>query len=324
MPERREGFLGQSGMLLLAALIACSDGSTGPSVTFTHPALTTIVAVTAPGRPYGVAISKQGRTYVSLLDNNTVIQDSALPVDNLLAPIAVGLVPPHVVFNPAGDRAYVTNQSGQSMSVINVATGTAIATVPLGHDGFNLITSRDGGKVFVSVATGQVYVVATGTNAIVDTIHFGPAVNGFARHPTQNLIYISSRDGGNVSEVNAGTNAVVRTFTTGGLPQRLAVSPDGKELLVANEMNGLEIWNLGTGTRDTALAIGAYGLDLSPDGLKAYLTDGPGGHITIVDRLARAVDTVLTIGGITRNVAFDHEGKTAVITNEGDFVTVVH
>jgi hypothetical protein len=49
-----------------------------------------------------------------------------------------------------------------------------------------------------------------------------------------------------------------------------------------------------------------------------------GRHITIVDRLGRAVDTALTIGGITRNVAFDREGKTAAITNEADFVTVVH
>ena len=323
MRERRATIQPQTGLLVVAALIACG-GSTGPSVTLTHPALTGIGSVSAPGRPYGVAISRQGRTYVSLLDVSEVVQDAALPVDALLSPIPVGVQPPHVVFNPAGDRAYVTNQAGQSMSVIDVSAGTVIATVPLGNDGFNLITSRDGGKVFVSVATGQVYVVDAGTNAIVDSLQFGPAVNGFARHPTQNLIYISSRDGGNVSEVNAGTDAVVRTFTLGGLPQRLAVSPDGNELLVANEVNGLEIWKLGTGQRDTTIAIGAYGLGLSPDGLKAYVTDAHGGHITIVDRLTRAVDTVLTVGGITRNVAFDREGKTAVVTNEADFVTVVH
>jgi YVTN family beta-propeller protein len=310
-------------VVLGAALMACG-GSTGPSVTLTHPTLTTIYSVAAPGRPYGVAISRQGRTYVSLLDVSEVVQDAALPVDNLGSPIPVGVQPPHVVFNPAGDRAYVTNQAGQSMSVINVANGSAIATVPLGHDGFNLITSQDGGRVFVSVATGQVYVVDAGTNTIVDTIHFGPAVNGFARHPRQNLIYISSRDGGNVSEVNASTDAVVRTFPTGGLPQRLAVSPDGNELLVANEVNGLEIWKLGTGQRDTMIAIGAYGLGLSPDGLKAYVTDANGGHITIVDRLSRTVDTVLSVGGITRNVAFDRAGETAVITNEADVITVVH
>jgi DNA-binding beta-propeller fold protein YncE len=310
-------------MLLLAVVLACSDGGTDPSSRPTHPGLTAIESVATSGRTYGVAISRQGRTYVTLLDASAVIQDAALPVDGLVAPIAVGLQPPHVVFNPAGDRAYVANQAGQSMNVINVAAGVVVATVPLGHDGFNLITSRDGTKVFVSVATGQVYVVDAGTNQIIDTLHFGPAVNGFARHPTQNLIYVSSRDGGNVSEVNAATDAIVRTFTTGGLPQRVAVSPDGQELLVANELNGLEFWNLGTGQRDTLLAVGAYGLGLSPDGLKAYVTDGPGGHITIVDRLGRAVDTVLTVGGITRNVAFDREGKTAVITNEANFVTVV-
>jgi hypothetical protein len=35
------------------------------------------------------------------------------------------------------------------------------------------------------------------------------------------------------------------------------------------------------------------------------------------------VDTTVTVGGITRNVAFDARGSTAIITNEANLVTVV-
>lgn len=310
-----------AGLMVAGILAGC--GENGPSSDKTHPALASVISVSAVGRPYGVAISKQGRTYVSLLDANSVVTDPDLPEDGFGSPIAVGLTPPHVVFNPSGTRAYVTNQTGQSMSVIDVATNTVLTTVPLPADGFNLITSADGRKVFVSVSTGQVYVVDAGTNQVVDSIILSPAVNGFARHPTKNLIYISSRDGGTVSEVNAATNLVVRTFTTGGQPQRLAVSPSGGELLIANENLGLDIWTLATGARDTTIAVPAYGLGLSPDGEKVYVTSGPGGQITIVNRADRSVDTTLMVGGVTRNVAFDRQGKSAVITNEADFVTVI-
>lgn len=310
------------GLLAFGSLSAC--GETGPSSDKTHPSLEQVDSVPVVGRPYGVAISKQGRSYVTLLDLNSVVMDSALPADAFASPIAVGLTPPHVVFNPAGSRAYVTNQTGQSMSVIDVAGNTVLTTVSLTADGFNLITSADGQKIFVSVATGQVYVVDAGTNQIVDSIILGPAVNGFARHPKQNLIYISSRDAATVSEVSITSHKVARTFPTGGLPQRLAVSPNGRELLIANETLGLDIWNLETGVRDTTVGMPAYGLGLSPDGEKVYVTSGPGGFITIVNRADRSVDTTLAVGGTTRNVAFDAKGETAIITNEADFVTVVH
>ncbi len=303
------------------AIAACGENGPGQP-NGTHPSLASIDSVPLAGTPYGVAISKQGEVYVALIGTNTIAR-TTLAFDSFAAPVTVGAVPPHVVFNPAGNRAYATNQTGQSMSVINVATGTTITTVPLTADGFNLITSRDGKQVFVSVSTGQVYVVDASSNAIVDSIVLPPVVNGFARHPKKNLIYISSRDGGTVSEVDVASHQVLRTFTTGGQPQRLAVSPDGKQLLIANETIGLDFWNLQSGTRDTTLAMSAYGLGLSPDGVHAYVAGGPGGLITIVDRVGRAVDTVLTVGGTPRNVAFDVSGHTAIISNEADFLTVV-
>jgi YVTN family beta-propeller protein len=306
---------------VFVAIAACGENGPGQP-NGTHPSLASIDSVPLAGRPYGVAISKQGEVYVALLAFNSIAR-TTLAFDSFAAPVLVGQVPPHVVFSPAGNRAYATNQTGQSMSVIDVSSGTTITTVPLTADGFNLIASRDGKQVFVSVSTGQVYVVDASSNAIVDSIMLLGAVNGFARHPKKNLVYISSRDGGRVYEVDVASHQVLRTFMTGGKPQRLAVSPDGKQLLIANEMLGLDLWSLRSGTRDTTLAVSAYGLGLSPDGVDVYVAGGPGGLITIVDRVGRAVDTVLTVGGTPRNVAFDASGQTAVISNEADFLTVV-
>jgi YVTN family beta-propeller protein len=250
-----------------------------------------------------------------------VVSDETLPVDAFGAPIAVGLAPPAVTFNPAGTRAYVTNQDGQTLHVIDVASATVIDTIVLGNAGFSVITSRDGTEVFASVATGQVYVISGSTNAIVDSIVLPWGVHAFARHPTDDRIYMSTRLA--VFEINARTHQVLRSFRTGDLSQRLAVSPDGRELLVANEVLGLDIWRIWDAARDTTIQLEAFGLGLSPDGEKIYLVGSLSREITIVDRRTRLVDTVLTVGGKPRNVAFSQDGRVAVITNEADFVTVV-
>lgn len=309
--------------LAAATLVACGDSSgPGGGGHGTHPTLAAIESLPVGGNPYGVAISALGRTYITLLDAG-ILQDAVLPVDAFGGGIPVGQVPPHVTFNPAGDRAYVVAQTGRRLTGIDVANSTVLDTLALPADGFNLITSADGSEVFASVSTGQVYVVDAQTFAVVDSIILPSAVNGFARHPSKNRIYISSRDGGVVVEVNAATHQVLRTFTTGGMPQRLAVSPNGRELLIANETLGVDIWDLATGTRDTTLAVPAYGLGLSPDGRKIYVTAGFNGVITIISRRTRAVDTTFNVGGQARNVAFDPEGTTAVITNEDGFLTVI-
>jgi len=314
---------GWLGLVAVAALAACGDASgPGGGGSGTHPSLASIDSLPVGGNPYGIAISALGRTYVTLLDAG-VVQDAALPVDAFGGPIGAGLLPPHVTFNPAGNRAYVVAQTGKRLTEIDVATSTVLDSLPLPADGYNLITSADGSEVFVSVSTGQVYIVDAGTFTVVDSIILPSAVNGFARHPSKDRIYISSRDGGEVVEVNAATHQILRSFPTGGMPQRLAVSPNGRELLIANETLGLDIWNLDSGTRDTTLAVPAYGLGLSPDGRKAYVTAGFNGVITVISRRTRTVDTTINVGGQARNVAFDPEGTTAVITNEDGFVTVV-
>jgi hypothetical protein len=46
--------------------------------------------------------------------------------------------------------------------------------------------------------------------------------------------------------------------------------------------------------------------------------------VRIVDRASRSVVGILTVAGAPRRIAFDRRGETALIANEGGYVTVVH
>lgn len=330
MPGTRQALL---ALGLLALTAACAPENTAPSaeelseaVTATevptHPTLTNIFTTPVPNAPFGVAISSLGLAYVTEIAGNLLVR-TRLPATTFGNPFTAGITPAHVAFNPSGSRAYVTNQSSGTLSVINTTTHSEITEVTLSNGGFNLIVSRNGAKVYVTTADGRVHVVRTLNNTIARTLQLDPVTNGLANDPTRPLVYISSRDGGTVYAIDTRADTIVTVFNTGGMPQRMAVAPDGSELYIANETLGLDIWNLVTGTRATTVAVPAYGLGMSPDGAHLYVTGPLNGTITVIDRVTRGLVTTINTGGTPRNVAFTANGRTAMVTNEGGWVTVV-
>jgi YVTN family beta-propeller protein len=268
------------------------------------------------GEPYGVSISSAGIVLVArVLDGSVTRFDplDTLPINSL----AAGLQPVHLAFAPGGERAYVVNQAGQGVRRISLNPFAVTDTIPLSNDGFNLAVAPNGGRVYVTTANGRVYVVLAATLTVVDSLQVGSAANGLAFNPGADRLYISSRDAGTVTVFDTRSDAALDTIVTGGAPQRLAVSADGLTLFVANESSGINVIALPTGTRqpDVPLVASAYGLGLSPDGQQLYATDPTSGVVYIVDVRSRTVVHSLVVGGAPRNVAFDHDGTTAVVTD---------
>jgi YVTN family beta-propeller protein len=56
-----------------------------------------------------------------------------------------------VAVSPNGARAYVTNSGSASASVINTATNTVIATIPVGDQPRGIDVAPEGSKVYVVI-----------------------------------------------------------------------------------------------------------------------------------------------------------------------------
>jgi YVTN family beta-propeller protein len=127
-----------------------------------------------------------------------------------------------------------------------------------------------------------------------------------------------------VVEVDPRTMTALRTFAPGGLTQEVVLAPDGSELYVVTEGGSLYVYDLATGGLAASLALGSgpFGMALTPDGTKLYVTVMWDGEIKVVDRATRTVTRTLYVGGVPRRVAFTTDG-TAVVANESGYVTFV-
>ncbi|GJM10339.1 MAG: hypothetical protein DHS20C11_26150 [Lysobacteraceae bacterium] len=112
-----------------------------------------------------------------------------------------------------------------------------------------------------------------------------------------------------------GSEMVVDTVAVGEAPLGIAVSPDGSRIYVATTLDGLFVFDGSTGMQlanspiDTAdgLNTGLYSVVVSPDGTKAYVTQG--GNIYVVDATTNTLDiTPVNAGTELRGMAISPDG----------------
>jgi YVTN family beta-propeller protein len=87
---------------------------------------------------------------------------------------------------PDGSKVYVTNVNSNTVSVIDTATNTVIATIPVGTTPQGVAVTPDGSKVYVANSdSNTVSVIDTATNTVSATTPVGsyPVAFGVFIHP---------------------------------------------------------------------------------------------------------------------------------------------
>jgi len=161
---------------------------------------TNTVSATIPvgSSPWGVAVTLDGsRVYVANHGTVSVIDTSSDAVISTISGIggAAGLA-----VTPDGSAVYVANFQASdglsfplsgAVSVINTATNTVSATIPVGAGPFGVDVTPNGSRVYVaSQYSNTVSVINTATNTVIDTVttgsgpsFFGPIAFGLFIQP---------------------------------------------------------------------------------------------------------------------------------------------
>src|SRR5688500_3006792 len=114
----------------------------------------------------------------------------------------------------SGGRAYVSNEDGHSVSVLDVRNGTNIATIEVGKRPRGLKLSRDGSRLFVAVS---------GLPKCPPTV---PDEECAKRERDLKA------DG--IAVVDTSLRKLIKVLAAGSDPEQFAISNDGKRLYVAN------------------------------------------------------------------------------------------
>lgn len=294
--------------------------STGTSLTVLDSVL--VARTKVPGPAYAGAISRNGVAFVGQTSGRSILRAN-LPSGSFATSVTVGDTPTEIAFNTTGSRAYVTNQSSSTVSVVNVATNSESETIPVGNRPFELIVAP-GDSILYVAKVDSVYGIRLSTKAII--VRFAiPGVGNGVAIARDTLLYVSTHTGGTVVEFNLRTRVLGRTFAVGGVPQKLAVSPNGTELYIANEAGYVQFWDLNTGLQigtNLVLPTAGYGMARRPSNGFLYVTSAyfGGGYIYVVNPVTRTLVRSAIIGGSTRHVVFTADGSIGIIPNEGGWV----
>lgn len=259
-------------------------------------------------------------------------------------------IPPATTPDTQGPLAFVSNEDSDDVTVIDTATDSVVATVPVGQRPRGIRVSPDGSRVYVAVsgspkappgideetlpppdrAQDGIAVVEVATLKRVAKLPSGPDPEQFAIHPDGSRIYISNEDAHTATVLDVESSEVLATVPVGVEPEGVAISPDGRWVYVSAETDH-DITVIDTETNE---AVGKFGvgerpraIEFSPDGSRAYVTGELGADVSVVDVSRHEVIATIPIetkGAKPMGVEVSPDGQQLYVANgRGGDVAVI-
>ena len=156
-----------------------------------------------------------------------------------------------VAVTPDSSRAYITSRSAGKVSVLNTATGSEEASIPVPELPYSVAMTPDGSRAYVASAIrsyapgpavpGIVTVIDTDpasptyNKVIGNPITVGKSPMAITITPDGSRAYVTNFSSDTVSVIDTTTNRVVGDpIPAGGTPFAIAITPDGSRAYVSN------------------------------------------------------------------------------------------
>ena len=279
--------------------------------------------LTLGGGPYGIAVRGRDLAYITRT-RAACVEHFDLATGMLTGRTPLGCTPTCVTFSPSGAHAFVSVQFGDEIAVIDTARHVQTNALRVSGNPFPLLVSQSGRTLFVTTNEDRLFGLCPQNGRLIGSLALPATSHHLALHPSGSRIYVATRNGGSVLEVDPTRYEVLRTFHLRGWPQAMAVSSDGTTLYVANEPRGLDVVRLATGKRVATIALegGPVSLALSPDQQFLYVGLVHAGKVVVIQTASLTVRSVLDTGGRPREIAFDGRGG-VIVANEGGWLDLV-
>lgn len=230
---------------------------------------------------------------------------------------------------PSTGTIVTSNMTTKSASLIDVATGTIVATLPTSTNPHEAAVSNDGRWAVISVYGDQANVghsllVIDVERGVADrTIELGTLErpHGVKFLPGDRHLVLTSERAGRIALVDFAKGTVDTTIETGqALSHMVAVTPDGKRAFTSNVGSGsVSMFDLTTRTRTGVFPVGTRieGIAVTPNGREVWVGGNESKTVYVLDTSSGTVTAKIPGFGMPYRIAVTPDGKTAVVTDPG-------
>jgi len=219
----------------------------------------------------------------------------------------------------------VTNKTPSTASIIDVASGRMLATLPTGNGPHEVAVSSDGRTAVVTDYSGPprrtLTVIDVPGLKVVKTIDLGaytmPHGIVFLPRGGDSLVVVTSEQTGNIIVVNLRSGAIVNAIATNGqTPHMVGVTGDGARAYTGNmRSNTVSEMDLRTGlfTRSWDVPTTPEGINVTPDGKEVWVGSNVTGKVTVIDPVTGTHTTAAEGVQFPYRMAFTPDQKTTII-----------
>lgn len=197
----------------------------------------------------GITLGRDGSVYFADLNSDTIHKLTGPNLQNHTQ-ARVGYRPYAIAISPDGKKLAVSNWGAESVSLLDLESLNILETVRTGSHPNELVFTKDGRLFVANSGSNSVSVVKDGkvVEEIKTTIKpnslVGASPTALAITPDQRTLFVANSDNNSVAVIDisvAGKSGVRGFIPTDWYPSALAVTKDGKRLLIGAGKSGLNL-----------------------------------------------------------------------------------
>ncbi|UMA64740.1 PQQ-binding-like beta-propeller repeat protein [Roseivivax marinus] len=216
----------------------------------------------------------------------------------------------------AADMAYITNQNGDSLSVLDLTTRTEVLRFDLPGQPAGIAAGPDGRLYTVSPDSKTVRRLDPETGDALAEVRLDGGPTGIAYDASRGQVFVSDWYNARLWALDAETLEVEAELETAAAPAGLALSPDDRWLAAAErDADRVTLWDAGTLEPHARISVGTrpYGLRFAPDG-RLFVGNVGTNDLSVIEPEAGTVTATIPVGERPYGVAFA-QGR-AFVTNQ--------
>ena len=227
------------------------------------------------------------------------------------ASLTLSKEPTGIATTPNG-YAYVANEAGSSVTVLDTLDGSIVKTIGVGHKPLGITYDAAQNTIFVANSgSANVTVISAATDTVVANVSTGAVPTGISYDPVDSQVDVTDFGASSVSVIDATTDTLAATIGVGSAPTGIDASSG--TVYVANSANdNVTVINGATNSVSWSVAVAA-----DPQGV---LYDQ--GWIFVADEGSNAVSAIYAYTSTSVSYTFGTDSEPYSLAVAGDTLLI--